>query len=779
MTSASQEVVRAGDLIIDRGRFCVSRNGIEIPLPRLSFDLLLALIRAAPNALTIEQLMDQIWPGLVVSPETVSQRVKLLRTALGDSAAEPRYIASIRGRGYRLLLPVESMPSEAAPTAAPPLQTSTAEPHARLSRQAPMRRWWAGALAMAGLATMWFVSRDGGQVLPLRVDPALVPAAGPSIAVLPLVNRSLRAEDALVADGIHDDILTRLAQVGGIRVIARTSVDAFRRSTLGVREIGRRLDVKTVLEGSVQRDGDRVRINLQLIDAATEGHLWAENYDREFTAGSLFAMQSEVAQSVATTLQARLTEVERHRLQSVPTMNLEAWSAYQAGQRLLARRSSSAVIEAEKRFDRAIELDPSFALAHVGRANSLILQHYRGTLPTDTAMDGAESSIVRALRLSPDLAEAVTALGGVQEEHGQLEIAEQQYLRAIALNPNYAQAPHWLSVLLMNTGRVQEALPYAESAARLDPYSISPVINYGQALEAVGRWDDALQRHLHALELDPENSITHAQIAGWFATGHGRLDLAIPWLERGAGFDPDNVEIPLDLAALYAGLGWSDKAQAWNEQVMRRHSRLGDLHSAWLAYQAGDLPKAAEFAERARAEFPRHEYPLRILRDADLAAGRAEAARVRYLEAVPDLGRSPLPRATDFTAVAAIDLALVLQRTGDSARARELLAFAARHWANRSRMGFRGFGIEDVRILALQGEVDAAIAALQDAERAGWRAWTWRQVRDRDPALASIRDRPEFRATFLRIERDLAEQRQQLEARLPGTALPRSLPPTS
>ena len=231
-------------------------------------------------------------------------------------------------------------------------------------------------LLLLGGGAFWYYQRaseakrpshDGRHRRPTGQSPAATDAR-PSVAVLPFENRSREADDAFFVDGIHDDILTQLTKVGALKVIARTSVEQFRDTKLTTREIGEKLGVTKVLEGGVQRAGDRVRINVQLIDAATDAHLWAENYDRELTAANIFAIQSEVAAAIAGALKAALTPGEQARIDAIPTQNLEAWQAYQLGKQRMAKRTSAALTEAEKYFRKAITLDAKFALAWAGLA---------------------------------------------------------------------------------------------------------------------------------------------------------------------------------------------------------------------------------------------------------------------------------------------------------------------------------------------------------------------------------------------------------------------------
>ncbi|HET7204793.1 MAG TPA: hypothetical protein VFI92_15640, partial [Steroidobacteraceae bacterium] len=220
-------------------------------------------------------------------------------------------------------------------------------------------------LVLVGGGFLWQYGRPSGRtVIPgaARPAPATTNDRRPSIAVLPFDNRSHESGDAFFVDGIHDDILTQLSKVSALKVISRTSVEQFRDTRLPTKDIAQQLGVTKILEGGVQRAGDRVRINVQLIDADTDAHLWAESYDRELTAANIFAIQSEVAAAIAEALKATLTLDERTRVGAVPTQSLAAWEAYQLGNQRMARRTSAGLAEAEKFFRAAIDLDPEFAL---------------------------------------------------------------------------------------------------------------------------------------------------------------------------------------------------------------------------------------------------------------------------------------------------------------------------------------------------------------------------------------------------------------------------------
>jgi TolB-like protein len=281
------------------------------------------------------------------------------------------------------------------------------------------------------------------------VDAAVAdPTPDRSIAVLPFANRSAREEDRFFVDGIHDDILTQLANIGSLTVISRTSVEKFRNTTQSMKEIGDVLGVKNILEGGVQRAGDRVRINMQLIDVTTDDHLWAETYDRELTTANIFGIQSEISTAIAEALKATLSLEERDKLKAIPTENLAALEAYFLGKQSMAKRTGAALEDAVDHFERAIVLDPGFTLAYVGQADSYSAQIDNGNLSPQEVMTLAGPLIDKALELDDQLAEAYAALGQNLKHAGDYTGAEIAFRRALELGPNDASAHHRYSLLL-------------------------------------------------------------------------------------------------------------------------------------------------------------------------------------------------------------------------------------------------------------------------------------------------------------------------------------------
>ncbi|MDH3903112.1 MAG: hypothetical protein OES90_07805, partial [Xanthomonadales bacterium] len=302
-----------------------------------------------------------------------------------------------------------------------------------------------------------------------------------SIAVLPLANRSAREEDQYFADGMHDDLLTQLAKIASLKVISRTSVMRYRDTELSIPEIAGQLGVTAILEGGVQRSGDQIRVNMQLIDAQTDEHLWAETYDREMTAENLFAIQSSITRQITDALKANLTTEEVARITENPTHNLEAFQEYMKGQQLLALRTVTALEQGKSHFERAIELDPEFAVAITGLANAYhLLYEYAGWTEAE-ALDPAMALLDQALELSPDLGEAFMVRGEIYRHKEDLDAAILDFERAIELIPGNATVYHWFSFIRVDQNLNDEAYALLQRAHELDP--MSPVIHLNYAVQ--------------------------------------------------------------------------------------------------------------------------------------------------------------------------------------------------------------------------------------------------------------------------------------------------------
>ncbi len=468
----------------------------------------------------------------------------------------------------------------------------------------------AAALLWGGFAAGWFLfGRSGGAQATLDVPAAEAPTAEDteehrrSIAVLPLANRSALEEDAFFVDGIHDDILTHLSQIEGLKVISRTSVMQYRESPPPMREIAEELGVGTVLEGAVQRAGDRVRVNVQLIDASTDRHLWAETYDEELTAANIFAIQSDIARKIAAALQATLAPDVEERIEEPPTESLEAYELYTRGRYIWNASSTAAEVEqAAELFEQAIAADLGYAPAYVGLAQTyLIRAGPLGVLSADEAIPQARAAAERALELDPDLAEAHAALGQVLTQELRFEEAERAYRRALELNPGSAEAHSTYSWVLLFLGRDLESVGMARRGVELDPLSISRRIDLASSLVFTRDYDGGLDEAARVLELEPEHAGAH-YFLGAALSLNGQPEEAIAALQRSSELDPESPGRRTVLAWVYAPDGQREKALEVLADVPQMGSNLKEI--AVVYGELGELDRAFAYLDRAYAEHP-------------------------------------------------------------------------------------------------------------------------------------------------------------------------------
>ena len=408
---------------------------------------------------------------------------------------------------------------------------------------------------------LFFIGRYTGQNK--TAAPNDIP--GKSIAVLPFESLSEDKNNAYFAEGVQDEILTRLAKVADLKVISRTSTQRFKSTPSDLRDIAKQLGVMNVLEGSVQKANDQVRVNVQLINALTNAHLWADTCDRKLT--DIFAVESEIAKTIAETLQAKLNSSAEHVLASRPTDNAEAHELYLKGRYFWNRRTGANLQKAADYFQQAIRKDPAYALAYSGLADChVLLPAYAelGSNPRDELPKALEAART-AVELDDTLGEAHTSLARALASDLQLPAAMSEFKRAIELNPNYATAHQWFGECLQSQGRLEEALAELKRAQELDPLSL--IINsvLGFALDTVGKSDEAIAQLHKTLEIDPNFINAHGQL-GNVLEHRGRLNEAIVEYEKCYNsMAPDPVDLANRAAAYFLVGRKAEAKQDWDK----------------------------------------------------------------------------------------------------------------------------------------------------------------------------------------------------------------------
>ena len=523
------------DLIVDIGQQRVTRNGIEIPFAHLSFALLVTLARAAPNMVTFDQLSERVWPGLVITPETISQRVKLVRGALGDDSHAPRYIGGVRGRGYRMVAAVRPLPEhrpaeepvarvtpywmdEKKPEAVPPAEApagagrpdGTAATGSAPPAAAPGAFGWVGALliVLALLAVPWTLTRLLGHGSRPSAANEVVVQPARTIAVLPLIDTSPGGGNAYLGEGLAQELSSRLSRIRGLRVASRTSASAIK--DRDVRTIAQALGVRHVLEGSVHREGDQLRVTAQLVDASTGYNVWSQTYNRTWQ--DLLAIEDDVARSITGTLKVVLNDEPAKN--SPPTAaHMAAFDLYLAGlAKLHGPGGAEELEEAGDSFRRALAVDPKFALAYAGLCERYVTGYERTS--DTTLIPQAESACGQALKFDSSLREVSEALAHLYLASGRFEQATAIYRELISSDPDNA-----------------------------DGY-----IGLGQALDGQQRTADAERALRQAIDAEPTYWLAHIEL-GTFLFRHGRATEAIPVYRRVTQLVPANPRASSDLGS--------------------------------------------------------------------------------------------------------------------------------------------------------------------------------------------------------------------------------------
>jgi len=393
------------------------------------------------------------------------------------------------------------------------------------------------------------------------------PAGSPSksIAVLPFENLSRDPDNAFFAEGIQDEILTRLAKISDLKVISRTSTQHYKSSPDDLPQIAQRLGVSNVLEGSVQKANDRVRVTVQLINAATDAHLWAETYDRKLT--DIFAVESEIAKTIADTLQAKLSGSEKNTLAQRPTVSTEAYEFYLKGRYFWNKRTAGDFKTAIGYFQEAISRDPDFALAYAGLADTYVLMSGFAAASPKDSLPKAKAAAQKALELDNTLAEAHASLGeAVLAYDLNFTEASREFQRAIELNPNYATAHHWYGESVLAPFRqFEEAITEMHRALELDPLSIIINTDLGGVLFNARRYDEAIAQLRKALEMDPGFYYAHWNL-GEVLEMKGLTNEAMSEYKKAIALDPDPLPQAL-LGHLYAKIGRRDEALAMFDRL--------------------------------------------------------------------------------------------------------------------------------------------------------------------------------------------------------------------
>lgn len=591
------------------------KHGVKLKLLPQAYQVLALLLEHSGECVTREELQKRVWPSdtFVDFENGVNTAIKQLRASLSDSAAEPRYIETLPKLGYRMIVAVEFEAGSKGERAAEAKEESagatasnevSASPPAARPISSTKRLWFtAAAVSVLGIACL--VAFLKWPRAPLIPQPA-APAARIMVAVLPFKNLTGDDTQDYFSDGLTEEMIAQLGRLDPkeLGVIARTSVMHYQHSSEKVDQIGSELDVQYVLEGSVRRDSQKVRINAELIEVDGQRQLWAQQYDRELT--NLLVVQAEIAREISDSIQQTLGSPQHSEPIRTPTLTPQAYQAYDLclkGLYFWNKRTGQGLQQAIVYFQQAIAIDPNYAPAFAGLSNTYALMPGYMLAPAAEYMPKAREAAVRALQTDDELPEAHVALALILENYDwDWNSAEKEYRRAIELNPNYATAHHWYAEFLTWQGRFDEALRESESARRLDPLSLIIAADRGAILYFARQYDRSIEQFQNVLEMDPSFGRAHLGIDAYMQLG--RFDEALAKVEEWRRLSGDGTNIRSRLVYIYGRTGQKDKARAELRKLEAMNAaRPQDPVAMAVAYIGiGNNEAALSSLEKAYAE---------------------------------------------------------------------------------------------------------------------------------------------------------------------------------
>jgi TolB-like protein/DNA-binding winged helix-turn-helix (wHTH) protein/Tfp pilus assembly protein PilF len=607
-------VVRFGTYEVSLQSGELRKAGLRIRVQQQPMKLLEILLEHPGEVVTREELRSRVWPNESFGDfdQALNIAIGKLRSALGDSAENPRFIETLPKRGYRFIADVSVLDAdggqkkpESVVGDLPGAQEKKTEPGHTLQQAglavAPqlrpwMTRWVIGALALVLSLLILFAWL-------FRSRPPM-PSGIQSIAVLPLENLSGDASQNYFADGMTDELITDLAQISALRVISRTSVMVYKGARKPLPQIARELNVDAVVEGTVLRSGNQVRITAQLIEAATDKHLWSQNYEGELR--DTLALQNRVASAIADQIRINLTPQEQAALKSAKAVNPEAYESYLKGRYFWNKRTADGLKAALAYFKQAIEEDPRYAKAYSGLADTYALlgDWQYAVMPPQEAFPKAKAAAIKALELDSSLSEAHTSLGySLRAFDWDFDSAGKEFQRAIELNPGYATAHHWNAINLGLLGQPKEALMEMRKAETLDPLSLIINADLAEFLLLTHSYDESVEQGRKIIELDSTFAIGHKQLGDAYLLKQMDKE-AVAELEEAVRLSGGSPICIADLARAYVASGKMNEAvKLLNDLKKSSNTSFTNApHIAMIYASMGDNDQAMHWVERAYEE---------------------------------------------------------------------------------------------------------------------------------------------------------------------------------
>jgi transcriptional activator of cad operon len=745
--------LQIGEWLVDPALDIISRDAETQKLEPRTMRLLMCLADSAGSVVSVDRLLSEVWSGVVVGSASVYQAVSQLRKILGDVDPNPTYITTVPRKGYRLIASVKPVePARPPVTAVEPAAEPAVVLHVPRGRRVRLI-FFGGAVLAAALLT--------GSFIWTRLQTANLPTGNlASIVVLPFVDLTAEKGDQAFCDGLTEELSNWLAQIPTLRVVARTSAFAFRGKDQDVRAIGKALDTNHVLEGSMRRSGNHVRISVQLIDASTGYHLWSEDFDRPMD--DSIDVQEGISRSVAGMLKVRLTADSDRQFAARRTANPQAYQLYLLGRHYVQQMTAESTERAIDLYQQVLAADPKFAPAYTQLAYARLNQGYFRDLPIADVAAQTEPLIATALRLDDRLSAAYAVRGALRAAQSRTKEGLDDLQFAISLNPSDMAAFAEIGRIRLNGGQPREALASYGRAAALDPLNYTLQEQRCTVLEDLARYVEAENACTRARILQPGIASPDNQLA-WLAESRGQIDAALRWnaisLKASSG---DDFDLYWTRSAFFLSVGLAASARSAVE-VGRSATHDDDNANVALVrvvYCEGGADALRSYLESSHLEQSTHAIALFEAAYARMLLGDAAATKALIARAlvardrIPGFAEDPWyargvdPEGTLYR----INLAVAELAHGDRPSAQRELNSVLAMLDQMIAAGVERHATYELRakVYALEGRGDDAMRDLGTAARLGWRRTWWAM---HEPYFASLQPRTDFQALMAQVSR--------------------------
>ena len=628
MRRAVDEFYEFGEFQLDVAERLLRRGDKTVPLSLKAFDTLLVLVRRAGHLVEKDELMKQVWPDSFVQEVNLARNIWTLRKALGEDEGQHRYIETVPKLGYRFVAPVADPPNEGVDviiqrkvkarilteSSSDDLQSSLMTgPSVGARSEIFVNKAHAEGFLAPGVIAVW-LKRNGltlligaaalasimvwvSTIVSRRQTPATAEAID-SIAVLPFLNASSDPDVDYVSDGMTENIINSLSRIPGLRVVPRATMFHYKGLQVQPELVGKELGVRAILLGRINKHGDDLSVQTELIDVARVAQLWGEQFDRKMS--ELPSLQQEISQQLATSLRVKLGGEETTRLAKRTTAKPEAYHAYLKGRYFWNKRTAEGYQKGIEYFRRAIDIDPGYAAAYAGLADCYNLLSEYDLLSPDETLPKAREAALKALALDDTVAEAHTSMAHILMYYDwDWQKAQEEFRKAIELDSNYSTAHQWYAEYLTGMGRFDEAMPEMRRALELEPTSIMLSLMIGWVSLTARNYDAAIEQYQRTLEMDPQYAQTHFALATAYRL-KGMYPESVAEFQKWAALTGKSDLLETYLADVYAGWGKQREAR----KALRRLEERSKHHYVPLGYLAyiyaslGDEDRAFQSLEK-------------------------------------------------------------------------------------------------------------------------------------------------------------------------------------